>query len=265
MTPRRPLVLLAAILALLAATPAGSRTSSRARLDYAGYLTDSQVLSARLDVALMGQGGPYRLDVSSGLVGVLGRMIPFRLSASSQGQGGAAGPHPSRYSSDMTIYEERRSVKLIYGANGAVKLIDEPPTEEGQQARARGLLGGTVDPLSAALAIADSVARHGRCGGVLRVFDGARRYDLTLSPAPAGLAPPRLPIALGAPPIACDAAIALVSGFAQNMLDAGMYPSTLRFWLAPGLAGPLPALLRLEAQSGLGQLRLDLRAVFPLS
>jgi hypothetical protein len=165
----------------------------------------------------------------------------------------------------MTIYEQRQSVRLIYGADGVVKLIDEPPTEEGQEARARGLLGGTVDPLSAALAIAESVARRGRCGGVLRIFDGARRYDLTLSPAPAGLKPPRLPITLNGRPVACDAEVALVSGFARNMLDAGMYPSTVRFWLAPGVAGSVPLLLRLEAQSGLGQLRLDLRAVFPLS
>ena len=67
------------------------------------------------------------------------------------------------------------------------------------------------------------------------------------------------------PPVACDAQVALVSGFARNMLDAGMYPSTARFWLAPSAAGSVPVLLRLEAQSGLGQLRLDLRAVFPLS
>jgi hypothetical protein len=259
----RALSALAALSVVLMAWPAGSGLPTRLRLDYVGYLTGTQVLTARLDVQLAGRPGSYQLNMASGLIGTLGQLVPFQMSASSQGHDGASGPRPGRYRSEITIYEDRQIVTLTYGANGVVELRDQPRTDEGRRAIARGLLGGTVDPLTAALAITDNVGRTGRCGGVVRIFDGARRYDLTLAPAPAGIRLPQLPVAGTAIPIACDARISLVSGFPQSALDAGMYPTTARFWLAQGVAGPRPTLLRIEAESGLGQLRLDLQAVFP--
>jgi len=42
-----------------------------------------------------------------------------------------------------------------------------------------------------------------------------------------------------------------------------MYPKTARFWLGRGVAGSSPVLLRIEAESGLGKMRVDLRAVLP--
>ena len=172
-------------------------------------------------------------------------------------------PRPARYHSEISIYESIQTVSLDYEANGHVLLMDNPPTEAGQDAVARGLLAGTVDPLTAALAIVEQVGDEGRCAGRFRIFDGARRYDLALAPAPAGLAVPRIPAAPHAHPNACDAAVSLVAGFPQYAIDSGMYPSTARFWLARDVIGRAPALLRLEAESGLGKMRFDLRAILP--
>ena len=74
---------------------------------------------------------------------------------------------------------------------------------------------------------------------------------------------PAVPV--GAAPIACDATLTLISGFPEDAVNSGMYPKTARIWLAPNLAGPLPALLRLEADCGLGHIHLDLRDVLPQS
>ena len=264
MTARRT-VIAALLLAALFCGPAISRTPARVRLDYAGFLVDAEVLYARVDVSLADGAGPYRLNLSTGLVGTLGQLYPFHLLASSQGRVAEPEPLPLRYSSEFTLFETRQTMTLTYGAHGVVRLADDPPTEEGQIAKARGLLAGTIDPLSAALAVAQEVARTGRCQGELHVFDGARRYDLSLYPAPDGLPIPRLGVQVQATPIACDAALTLISGFPEDPVNSGMYPKTARFWLAPNLAGPLPALLRLEADSGLGHIHLDLRDVLPQS
>jgi len=251
-------------LALAAAGPVASSAPTRMHLQYAGYLVDAPVLDVRLDIVLDGSPGAYRMSFSTGLVGALGDLIPFHMKASSQGLDDDPMPQPSSYKSQISIYDNVQSVSLAYGANGSVALDDDPPTEEGQAAVARGLLAGTVDPLSAALAIVERSSEAGRCQGQYRIFDGARRYDLSLSPAPAGLTAPRLPaVPPGTAPFACDAAVRLLSGFPQYAIDAGMYPTTARFWLARDVVGSAPALLRLEAESGLGRMRVDLRAILP--
>lgn len=233
------------------------------KLQYAGYLVDSPILDARVDVALGPDGGPYQMSLSTSLVGMLGDMVPFHLKAASQGRDGKAGPRPSSYQSEMSIYDNRQSILLSYAADGSVTLSDDPPTEEGQAAVARGLLANTVDPLAAALGIILRVTDQGSCAGTFRIFDGARRYDLSLSPAPEGVVMGRLPAAPKVKATACDAAVDLVAGFPQYAIDAGMYPKTARFWLGRGVAGPSPVLLRIEAESGLGKMRVDLRAVLP--
>src|SRR5215475_13751301 len=145
---------IAGVLGLTAAVFAGAAAeAAQVKLQYTGYLVDSPVLDARIEAAVDGGGGLYRMRFSTGLVGTLGNMIPFHLSASSQGRDGEAGLHPASYRSDTSIYDNRQSVVLSYGAGGSVTLTDDPPTEQGQQAVARGLLVGTIDPLSAALAI----------------------------------------------------------------------------------------------------------------
>jgi hypothetical protein len=238
---------------------------SRTRLQYVGYLVDAPVLDARLELVRDGSSGPYRMSLSAGLVGGLGDMFQFHLDASTQGRFGAMGPQPTRYRNKNSIYDSLETVTLTYGADGSVTLEDQPRTQEGEDAVARGLLAGTLDPLSAALAMIDQAARGDGCVGTFRIFDGVRRYDLTLAPAPAGLDTPRLRAAPDAKATACDAAVTLVSGFPQYALDAGMYPKTARFWLARGIIGSSPTLLRMEAQSGLGRMRVDFRAVLPQS
>lgn len=258
---RRTLALIAA--ATLAATPSAvAGPPDLMKLQYAGYLADAQVLDMRVEIGL-GDDGPYRMTLSGSLVGALGNLFQFRMKAASQGLDGARGPRPRSYRSEISIQDSLQTVSLSYRPDGSVLLKDEPPTQEGRAAVAGGLLAGTMDPLSAALAIVEKVSRTGSCAGRYRIFDGVRRYDLALGPAPAGLAPPRLPAAPDAQAVACDAAITLRSGFPRYAVEAGMYPSSARFWLARDVIGTAPALLRVEAESGLGRLRLDLRAILP--
>jgi len=261
----KPLHLIPALVGLtaIAFATAAAAQAVPVKLQYTGYLVDSPVLDARVEVARDAEGGPYRMSLSTGLVGALGDMVPFHFKAASLGKTEEVGLQPSSYHSETSIYDNRQSVALSYGPGGSVTLTDDPPTQEGQDAVAQGGLAGTIDPLSAALAIIVKVSERGSCAGKFRIFDGARRYDLSLSPAPEGLAVPRLPVAPKAQAKACDAAVSLISGFPEYAINAGMYPTTARFWLARGIVGSAPVLLRLEAESGLGKMHFDLRAVLP--
>jgi hypothetical protein len=259
---KRLALLLPMLAFALVALGGAAEGTAPVKLQYAGYLVDSPVLDARIEVAGATRG-PYRMSFSTGLVGSLGNFVPFHMKASSEGSNGEAGPRPASYHSETSIYDNSQSVLLRYSPNGGVTLTDDPPTEQGQEAVARGLLAGTVDPLSAVLGIIATVGETRRCEGKFHIFDGVRRYDVSISPAPEGVGTPRLPAAPHVKAMACDAAVHLLAGFPQAMVDAGMYPTSARFWLASGVVGPDPVLLRVEAESGLGKLRFDLRAVLP--
>jgi hypothetical protein len=256
MMNRRP-VILCAILAGSLATASLPAQAQQTRLLYAGFLQDAQVMTVKFDLSAPGGAG-YSIDAGGDLIGILASMYPFHMQLSSQGRLTAAAAAPSHFRSDIAAEGEQRMVTLTYGAGGVVQMVDQPPTEEGQLAMSRGLVSGTIDPLSAIAAIARGIASGHGCSGQLPVFDGARRFDLTLMPLPASTQLPQLSrIALKTPPHGCDAALTLISGFPQSAIDAGMYPKTARFWFTSELNAPWPVLLRIDADSGLGHIRME--------
>jgi hypothetical protein len=238
----------------IASLPAAAQQS---RLLYAGFLQDAQVMTVKFDLSAPDQSN-YSVDVGGDLIGILASMYPFHMQLSSQGRLTAATAAPSLFRSNIAAEREQRVVTLTYGAGGAVQMVDVPPTQEGQTAVARGLVRGTIDPLTAIAAIARGVASGQGCSGHLPVFDGARRFDLTLMPLPASAPLPQLTrITLRTPPSGCDAALTLISGFPQSAIDSGMYPKTARFWFTSELNAPWPVLLRIDADSGLGHIRME--------
>jgi hypothetical protein len=247
---------LAAASAVMFSGPSSAQ-ALETRYRYAGFLQDAQVLTLQLDMAAPDQAS-YRVGMGGDLVGMLAGMYPFHMQLASQGRVSGQASLPSQYRSDITSADDRRIVTLTYGAGGNIQMYDQPPTQEGQDAFARGLVRGTMDPLSAVAMIARKIAGGQGCSGRVQVFDGARRFDLTLSPVPAAATPPRnLPLALAAPPKGCDAALTLLSGFPRSAVESGVYPKSARFWFAADPHSPWPVLLRIDADSGLGHLHMD--------
>ena len=255
---RHPFRFFAAVLAAgalaLASLPARAQQT---RLLYAGFLEDAQVLSMNFDISAPGNVS-YSVAVAGDLIGMLAGMYPFHMQLSSQGRLNGPAAFPSLFRSNIEAADGARLVTLTYDAGGRVQMQDQPPTQEGQMARARGLMNGTIDPLSAVAAIARGLASGSGCSGRLPVFDGARRFDLTLSPVPASAPLPRLTgVTLNSPPRGCDAALTLISGFSQSAINSGMYPRTARFWFTAELNPTWPVLLRIDADSGLGHIRME--------
>ncbi len=253
----RPRTALLLVLPLLAALIAPSAHAQQTKLTYAGFLEDAQVLTLRLDMAGADKSS-YYMSVGGELIGLLANMYPFHMALSSQGRLAGQGADPSRFSSDINMPDGDRAVTLTYSAGGNIQMTDNPSTAEGQQAFARGLVRGTIDPLSAVAAIAHRIGNGQGCSGNVPVFDGVRRFNLALMPLPASAVPPHnLRVNLANPPRGCDAALTLLSGFPQSAIDSGMYPKTARFWFTSELNSPWPVLLRIDADSGLGHIRMD--------
>jgi hypothetical protein len=235
----------------------GSAQAQQARYRYAGFLQDAQVLTLQFNMAAAGQAS-YQVDMGGDLIGMLASMYPFHMQLATQGRVSGQASLPSHYRSDISTAEQRSIVTLTYSAGGNVQMVDQPATQEGQEAFARGLVRGTMDPLSAVATIARRIKAGQDCSGRMQVFDGARRFDLTLAPIPASVSPPRnLPVVLQAAPKGCDAALTLISGFSQSAIDSGVYPRAARFWFSSDMNSAWPVLLRVDADSGLGHMHMD--------
>lgn len=252
-------ILVAAL--LVSARPAPAQDAGALRLAYLGYLGAAEVVRADVDLEL----GPdlrlpdrYRMAVRLGTTGDLHKLVPFDMEADAYGLAGRGGVQPARYSSSTRIFRSSQSVTLSYGRGGEVEIESQPPTVEARQAAREGLARATLDPLSATMAVMNTVLRTGSCAGRIPVFDGARRYDLHVTPVGRSQVT-RLGVSLyEGEATECSVRAELLAGFRQADIEAGLYPETTSLWLAPVLDDASPILVRVATHSMLGPIRLDL-------
>lgn len=248
--------------AMLGAAPgAGAAGQDHIRLGYAGFLGPVQVVSATVGLELAPgpvADGPYAMALDVRMTGPLEKLVPFTMRADSRGTAGAGGVKPAVFNSSTRIYEDGRAMRLTYGADGAVEISADPPTVEARQAREQGLAQGTLDPLSAIVALVDQAIRTGACSGRVPVFDGTRRFDLVASPAGTSRVTKIGASLYEGQATECTVEPELIGGFRQVDVDAGVYPEKATMWIASVVAGAPPVPVRVIGSSALGNLRLDL-------
>ena len=250
-----------AVLAVVGLSSALAERPGVLELGYLAYLGEIEV--ARVDIVLelaplAVRPGPYRMEADVALVGAMGRLFPFRIKAQADGTADAAGVRPARYRSSISLWETHQAVTLTYRPGGAVEVASDPPTVEAREARANGFVDHTLDPLSATVAAIHGVVRSGDCRGEFPVFDGARRYDLLLSPVGEAQIAPSDTAYYAGPATECAVGARLLGGFGEFDQRAGLYPATTRLWLAAVVAGAPAVPVRILAENVLGRLRLDL-------
>lgn len=247
---------------LLASLAPAVATAGQARLSYVGYLAGAPVLSLEADITVpegIGPGdGAYFISADVASLGSLALLYPFTQRLQANGALKAGKPRPSQYQSTMRIFGRQESVILTYALNGTVGIEAVPMTRQAQMARKQGYANGTIDPASLVVAVASLFARTGSCEGQYQLFDGARRYDLTLSQGGyADLA--EMPNSYYAGQATeCAATPQLVAGFQQSALGANLYPQSARLWLAPAIAGFPTVPVRILARSAFGDMTLEL-------
>lgn len=197
----------------------------------------------------------YSLDGRIRAVGAFRLFYRVDVRAESQGNLVRDAAQPRWHEHVFTSKGKDRVARLDYPGDGRVSAQLVPTDDSGRPKPTEQQTVDTLDPLSAILAMGHSVARAGHCEGTFAVFDGRRRYDLTLTDeggerldaAPAYVGPVRR----------CHAAVLKIAGFS---FDHDYQPHTTngRVWFAsprPG-APALPIRIDFDGSWGLVEVRM---------
>jgi uncharacterized protein DUF3108 len=245
LTPRLRLGLLALGLMMFSAT-APALAQGGLTLAYQAFLGPLPILDVRaqLMIPLMTRAvtgsaalGPYQAQIVGRSNPMMAKLYDWSFTVRADGAMTADGPAPSQFTGEHLSERDSRPVTITYGPGGTADARFNPP---GADAPPRGLkpgdLTGTIDPASALVSVMEQAARTRNCGGTLRIFDGRRRYDLTLTAAGEDTIP--------AEPGALYSGEAVRCAFAIHQLDKGpdRLPKSGSLWLAqiPGSESIVP-------------------------
>jgi hypothetical protein len=254
-------VLALALAGFSLSAPLRAEDSRLVRLSYYGYLGTLQV--GQVDLLIEMAPGPrpardYNISATVTLSGAYAKMVPFQWQGEARGGANSKRVLPASYQSQMDLLGNHESMTLAYHPNGQVDIQSNPPTVEARVAREQGLGHNTMDPLSAAVAVVDTVLRTGGCEASLPVFDGARRYNLNFTSVGPDVIEPTLFSTYQGQALHCAATAQLLAGFRPDAVSSSFYPSKTDLWLGQAVKD-LPLLpVRVLAQSKLGLMRVEL-------
>ena len=259
---------LGAAMSLLAASliGTGAQAAQPVTLTYTGYMAGLPVFTLTATVELPGNGvvpgdGRYSLNADASTIGNFRLLYPYRATMVTAGSLAAQQAKPKQFRSIADIMGKQEAVTLTYGSGGTVAIEAEPMTRQAQEAKARGFANGTIDPASAIVAAVAKFATTHQCGGTYQLFDGVRRYDLTLTQGGfTDLAPLQKSYYDGSA-TECVATPNLLEGFAPAATQSQFYPRSARLFMAPAIEGQPAIPVRIEAQNALGVMMLDLTGV----
>lgn len=258
-----------ALLALLPASFAGAADApDNLSLTYAVHVGGVHVLDADADMA-MGPDG-YRAGLRMETDGFLGRVAQWKTDVRAQGQM-AAGllPRPRQFTAHGSWRDQPRLTTVDYTPDGTPTLtLADPEPEKDREPVPADLRLGTVDPVSAIVAVLDQVAKAGNCDITVPVYDGRQRYDLVFATqGETVLEASSLSIYAG-PATACTVRYKPLAGrWKENRQrdrdreGARQRDIPVTLYLAPAMEGGPPVPVRLEMDSMLGAVKVHLAAV----
>ena len=258
---------LASLAFAFAALPLASAAAKPVTLTYVGYLAGFPVLSmtAQADLPVAANGavtdGVYGLNASIVTQGSLASLYPYRMVISANGRlvGGKA--QPTQFHSEGQIMQKTESVTLTYGKSGKVDIKAVPQTRQAQDAAAKGTANGTIDPASLILAVIANFAQRDTCTTSYKLFDGVRRYDLSVTEVGDGNIETYKRSYYQGPATACQATPQLIQGFSQMAVQSQLYPESAKIWIANAVPGMPAVPVRIYTQNALGEMVFDLVGV----
>ena len=245
--------------------PARAAESSSARvvdLTYDVYLGGLHIFT--LDVYMMLQPDRYRVTAEGGTQGMVGWLYKWQMKSAAEGFDRNGRIEPQRYVADSNWQSNRRTVELGFAEGGRYHLQRTPPPEPDPDIEGglpETLPEGTVDPLSLAVAATRTLVENGRCDQTLPVFDGQRRYDLTLTHIDAATLPASEYSIYQGPAVRCSFSMKRISGFrkswkAKRQIDDDASRPTI--WVAAIQPGLPPVPVRYDGAIALGNIVIHL-------
>lgn len=197
-----------------AAEFASSRTLD---LTYDVYLGGLHIFTLDVDMTL--QADRYRVTAEGGTHGVVGWLYGWDVKLAAEGLDRDGRIEPRRYIADSNWQSNQRTVHLGFAEGGRYDLERAPPPEPDPDIEGglpETLPDGIVDPLSLAVAATRTLEENGRCDQTLAVFDGQRRYDLTLTHVDEATLPPNEYSIYQGPAVRCSFSMNRISGFRKS-------------------------------------------------
>lgn len=241
-----------ALVMLWAGAPAGAVATATATaplaLHYDIYARGFPVMA--LDFRLDETAAQYRIAGTIHPSGVVAWFSNFTMRTESRGAVAADALRPEAHETDSRGRRGERRAQLDYVADGRILTALIPPEDPGHVPPSSGQILGTVDPLTAILAMSHAFQRSGSCAIAVPVFDGRRRYDLTLDEE-------RRETRVAAAPRRCAVTLAKIAGFSGERDDA---PHLVHgfVWIGAPRPGAPPLPVRIEFASDWGPIRVEL-------
>lgn len=148
------------------------------RLGLEIYAAGLHALSVDAEIRI--DGAHYEGVASTRTRGLLDLMFGYRGELRSRGTVQSDGTRPLRHTAGSRSRFSTSDVEITYRADGEVSTRLIPRDEDDDPIPDR-LRRDTLDPLSAFVALARRGTAEETCRGVVRVFDGRRRFDLEFS------------------------------------------------------------------------------------
>jgi hypothetical protein len=250
--------------ALLPAPARAAETGPVQALDltYDAYLGGLHIFT--LDVAMTLRADRYRVSAEGQTEGMVGWLYGWDVKLAAEGMERTDRIEPLRYVTDSEWKGTRRKVDLGFAEGGRYVLERTPPLEPDPDIEGglpETLPEGTVDPLSLAVAASRALAENGRCDQTVPVFDGQRRYDLTLRHVDEATLPSSDYSIYQGRAVRCTVSMTRISGFRKSWKSKRQWdaPSSApTIWVAPIQAGLPPVPVRYDGAIALGNIVIHL-------
>lgn len=257
----------AAVVLASALSPAAARAAERAAartldLTYDVYLGGLHIFTFDVDMTL--QPDRYRVAAEGATQGMVGWMYGWQTSLSAEGRERNGRIAPERYDAESNWQGNQRTVQLGFAGDGGYELERTPPPEPDPDVEGglpETLPEGTVDPLSLAVAASQALVETGRCDQTVPVFDGQRRYDLTLTQIDEATLPASEYSVYQGRAVRCGISMKRISGFrkswkSKRQWDAPTSAPTL--WVAAIRPDLPPVPVRYDGAIALGNIVIHL-------
>lgn len=165
----------------------------------------------------------YRARSVLRTAGVVGLVYGASFEAETEGEQGAGGLVPSRFSAASRMRSKEQFVEMLYGAGAPAKVSAEPAFVPKPWEIEPSAQSGTADPITGALmALAPAPAAE-MCNRTVDIFDGRKRYAVVLgAPEPDG------------DRVRCPAIYRRIAGFKPKMMKKqSEFPFDIWFEMRP--------------------------------
>ena len=193
----------------------------------------------RVDLKQQFQGSAYTADSTLQTDGIVNLFWKSKIVAHSSGALNHNRLEPAVYDSLSINHSDRKQqVSLTYGRNAVPMLFANPPYKTDKYPVTDAQKKSTVDPVSALVLMTTGLSASAKspCGSVAPVYDGARRYDVTLD----YLKTSQIKLDNGlyeGPAYVCQIHYHQIAGFKQKILKEGSRLPDIFAWIAE-LASP---------------------------